>query len=355
MIESTVPEHAQKILDQWGKGNVSEVIRLAGDASNRTYYRVSLRESVGRGRFSAILMIRRAPEGFRGSEEKSAPSEILPPGDPFVLVDRFLKKNRIFVPEIYLEAEDGNVLIQEDLGEETLSDVFLRYPEREDVLREKALNLLLDFQSLRTEKEMDWVRKRPFSRDLYVWEFDHFLEYGIVDMPSEQESEIRREFRKISEMLSGTLPEVFLHRDYHSRNLMHTDEGKIALIDFQDMRVGSPLYDLASFLFDAYCPVRLPLFEKIVSDYEREARKMGIFPRSVTTQLFRSLLAHHAFQRNMKACGRFFYIDEVKKNPSYLESVPQTHQNMVFLTEWEPSLKPLWDRIKPFLKAAPHA
>ncbi|MCL5260001.1 MAG: phosphotransferase [Nitrospirae bacterium] len=355
MSELNVPEQAQKILDRWGKGRVLEVVRLAGDASNRTYFRVFLGDPGGSDRSSVILMVRKAPEGFRGSEEKSAPSEGQPPGDPFVLVAHFLQKNRIFVPSIYLEAEDGDVLIQEDLGAETLSDAFSLYPEKESVLREKAMNLLLDLQSLQTDNEMEWVRKRPFSRELYVWEFDHFLGYGVHGMPSGQESEIRIDFRKMSDTLSATLPEVFLHRDYHSRNLMLTDGQRIALIDFQDMRVGSPLYDLASFLFDAYSPVHPSMLEKIVVEYEKDARKLGILPRSLTTQSFREILAQHAFQRNMKACGRFFYINQVKGNPSYLPSVSRTHQNMTFLSEWEPSLKPLWNRVRPFLKVSPNA
>ncbi|AIA32039.1 aminoglycoside phosphotransferase family protein [Leptospirillum ferriphilum] len=355
MKETTVPEKVQKVLDHWSKGRIQDVVRLAGDASNRTYFRIFLSESPYLKKPSVILMIRNSPEGFRRSEEKSAPSEGQPEGDPFVLIDRFLHKNHIHVPSIYLDVDEGDILIQEDLGDITLSEAFSRNPEQEANLREKAISLLLDFQSLKCEKEMEWVRNRPFSRDLYVWEFDHFLEYGIQEMSPLQISEIRREFCKMSDTLSESLPEVFLHRDYHSRNIMYTEDNRMALIDFQDMRVGSPLYDVASFLFDAYSPVHPSLLEKIVVEYEKDARRMGLLPRSVTTHSFRSFLAQHAFQRNMKACGRFFYIDQVKGNPAYLPSVPKTHANMLFLSEWEPSLKPLWNQIKPHLKDSPRA
>ena len=355
MRETTVPERVQKILDHWGKGRALEIVRLAGDASNRTYFRIFLNGPLHSKRSTVILMVRNSPEGFRRSEEKSAPSESQPPGDPFVLIDRFLQKNHITVPSIYLDEDEGNVLIQEDLGDITLSEAFFRYPEKETVLREKAISLLLDLQSLKSGSEMEWVRNRPFSQDLYIWEFDHFLEYGIHEIPPDHLREIRKEFRKMSETLSESLPEVLLHRDYHSRNLMHTEDHRMALIDFQDMRVGSPLYDVASFLFDAYSPVQPSLLEKIIFEYEKDARKIGILPRSFTTHSFRNMLAQHAFQRNMKACGRFFYIDQVKGNPSYLSSVPKTHENMLFLSEWEPSLKPLWSRIKPILKDSTHA
>lgn len=352
---ASVPERAIDILKQWGKGKVSEIVPLTGDASNRSYFRVRLETSGMPERPTVILMVRRSPESFRGSEEQTAPSEGVPPGDPFVVIGRFLEKNRIPVPLILHHSSDGNILIQEDLGDETLSDAFVRYPDNEASLREKSVGLLLDLQSLRPDPDMEWIKKRPFSRELFGWEFDHFLEYGVNATTSSDVDTLRKSFSKMSETLAGSLPEALLHRDYHSRNLMLKKNGELTLIDFQDMRMGSPLYDLSSFLFDAYRPVAPGLLDKLLIDYEMEARKKEIVPRSVSSATLRTLLAQHAFQRNLKACGRFFYIDRVKGNPAYLASVPQTHQNLAFLAEWDSSLQSLWSMIRPLLKDPAHA
>ena len=49
----------------------------------------------------------------------------------------------------------------------------------------------------------------------------------------------------------------FTHRDFHSRNIMQLNDGELALIDFQDARLGSPIYDWASICFDSYVPIDL--------------------------------------------------------------------------------------------------
>lgn len=347
---ASVPDRAIDILKHWANDKVNGIEPLTGDASNRSYFRVRLKKAGKSDRQTVILMVRRAPEGFRGSEEKTAPSEGVSPGDPFVVIGKFLEKNRLPVPAIHYHSPDGDILIQEDLGDETLSDAFVRYPDNEVSLREKSVELLLDLQSLNPGPDMEWMRKRPFSRELYVWEFDHFLEYGVNATTPADIEVLKSSFSNMSEMLAGSLPGVLLHRDYHSRNLMLDEKGDLTLIDFQDMRIGSPLYDLSSFLFDAYRPVSPALLDKILFDYEKEARKRGIVPSSVSALTLRSLLATHAFQRNLKACGRFFYIDRVKGNPAYLASVPQTHKNLEFLAGWEPSLQSAWSLIRPLLK-----
>src|SRR4030095_5077750 len=56
-------------------------------------------------------------------------------------------------------------------------------------------------------------------------------------------------------------PQVFVHRDYHSRNLM-VDGSRIGIIDFQDALMGPATYDLASLLKDAY----IELDEAVVED-----------------------------------------------------------------------------------------
>ncbi|MHB1606583.1 MAG: aminoglycoside phosphotransferase family protein [Leptospirales bacterium] len=343
-------EDAMQVLLSWKESRDFKVIPLTGDASNRRYYRIVYDTFTPGFRKSVILMERNAPEGFKGSEEKSAPTEGTPPGDAFVEIGNFLRKKDFPVPEIFFGKEDGSVLVQEDLGDETLSVALQHYPEQEEELRSQSLDLLLRLQILSPENGAGWIRKRSFSSDLYLWEFDHFLDYGIREMKSPDVRAARSLFESESIELASSIPETLLHRDYHSRNLMRNAEGRLKVIDFQDMRVGSPLYDLASFLFDAYRPVPEPLLGALVDRYYHEGIKNGILPGALSPGTYRNLLARHAFQRNLKACGRFFYIDKVKGNPSYLESVPQTHRNLEFLSQWESSIRPLWQTVRSLLK-----
>lgn len=349
-LKGRFSDDAMQVLSSWKKKREFQVNPLTGDASNRRYYRILFNKTLSDPEERVILMERKAPEGFKGSEEKSAPTEGVPPGDAFVEIGNFLKKMNFPVPSIFFGTEDGSVLVQEDLGDETLFMALKKFPEQELALRNHAIALLLKLQGLSPEAEMDWIRKRLFSEDLYLWEFDHFLEYGAVGQGSLDIDNARVLFEKESIVLASRLPETLLHRDYHSRNLMKADDGRLIVIDFQDMRMGSPLYDLSSFLFDAYRPVPEPLLGELVARYYHEAVGEGVLPADLSYGDYRNLLARHAFQRNLKACGRFFYIDEVKGNPAYLESVPQTHRNLEFLSVWEPSIHPLWKVVKPLLK-----
>lgn len=341
----------ESFLTAWAKGLKYQVEPMTGDASNRRYFRIRFERPTQAGFSSVVLMERRAPEGFKASEEKTASFESVSPGDPFLVIRSFLEGRSLPVPAVHLGMEDGSLLILEDLGDETLAEALGRFPDEEPRLRKTAIDLLLEFQRQDPEPDAAWLKDRPFSEELYIWEFEHFLEFGSRAASGEEFDRVRGLFRKESIGLAKDLPEVLLHRDYHSRNLMMDGKGRLVMIDFQDMRVGSPLYDLASFLFDAYRPVPLTLLEELVDDYYERARMAGILPKSLTPAQYRNLLARHGFQRNLKACGRFFYIDVVKKNPAYLECVPQTHRNMDFLGSWEPSIDPLWEAVRPLLKA----
>ncbi len=342
---------AESFLTTWAKGRNFHVVPMTGDASNRRYFRIRFEGPWEAGSSSVVLMERRAPEGFKASEEKAAPFESASPGDPFLLIGSFLHGRGLPVPDVHHWNGDGSLLLLEDLGDETLAEALGREPSGEHRLRQTAIDLLLAFQRQDPEPDAAWLKDRRFSAELYLWEFEHFLEFGSREASGAEFDRVLRLFKEESAGLAKDLPEVLLHRDYHSRNLMKDGKGRLVMIDFQDMRIGSPLYDLASFLFDAYRPVPLPLLEELVDDYYERARKAGILPESLTPARYRNLLARHGFQRNLKACGRFFYIDVVKKNPAYLECVPQTHRNMDFLGNWEPSIALLWKAVRPLLKA----
>lgn len=165
---------------------------------------------------------------------------------------------------------------------------------------------------------------RSFDVPLLMWEFDHFLEYGIVarrgkPMCSDDWTAIRGEFEKISEHLAGQ-PRVFTHRDYHSRNLM-VDGLRLGVIDFQDALMGPATYDLASLLRDAYIALDEPLVDRLVSYYlDQLAEHRHVW---TNRDAFRRLFDLTSIQRNMKAAGRFVYIDRVKGNPKFLADIPR--------------------------------
>jgi len=198
---------------------------------------------------------------------------------------------------------------------------------------------------------------RSFDVPLYLWEFDHFLEYGIVarqgkPMCAEDSLLIREEFQKIAEWLAEQ-PIVFTHRDFHSRNLM-VDGDRLGVIDFQDALMGPVTYDLASLLRDSYIALDESLIDEMLAYYREKMFQVLPSSRHTAMQLndtntFRRLFDFSSIQRNLKAAGRFVYIDRVKGNPNFLASIPRTLNNVhANLTKY-PQLHLLLKHLSPYV------
>jgi len=349
MVDS---EHLRKILS--GALGYSaekiEIARLAGDASNRTYHRVSWKEN-GSAR-SLILMVMAAPEGFKASEEAVSGAPVQITELPFINIQRHLRACKVAVPEIvHYDAARGWMLL-EDLGDVTFAQEIQEKGAGNDaVLKgyyQKAIETLLTIQMEATVPSPAGciAHHRAFDQALLVWEFDHFIEYGIEarngkPIPRKQRDAIRAHFSDIALRLSS-LPQVFVHRDYHSRNLMiQTDPTGIAIrvIDFQDALMGPPQYDLASLLRDSYIDLPEPVIDDLIAYYlQRKEARSG---ERVPPEMFREYFDLVSIQRNLKAAGRFVYIDQVKKNPRFLQYVPATLRKVKRNLEKHRRLAPL--------------
>ena len=305
---------------------------LPGDASNRRYYRLHL---AGGSAPSLILMQLADPEGFKASEEAVSSSTKEVTELPFVNVLTHLSRLNIPVPDLHYFDEQAGLLYLEDFGDVTLAQACL---EKKNVDLEhvysKAIDLLVQIHLRATSpKNLSCLAfHREFDVSLLMWEFDHFLEYGIEArqgraIPEKAKHLIRVEFQKIAELMT-TQPHVFTHRDYHSRNLM-IDGDRLGVIDFQDALMGPATYDLASLLRDSYIELDEALIDRMIDRY-RDGMSAGLElsmqQKMLLTdrQEFRRLFDFTSIQRNLKVAGRFVYIDRVKSNPKFLADIPRT-------------------------------
>ncbi|MBI3804087.1 MAG: phosphotransferase [Nitrospirae bacterium] len=321
----------QKILKETLGFSVDKLIatRLTGDASNRSYYRLS--GLAGGSAPSLILMVLAEPEGFKASEEAVSGTGTPITELPFINIQRYLHARKVAVPEILFYDTARGWLFLEDLGDITLAETIQN--QDESVVRsyyQKAIDTLLDIHlETSTGGEGCIAHHRAFDPALFVWEFDHFIEYGIEarnngPIPEKRKKEIRAYFSDIALRLAS-LPQVFTHRDYHSRNLMVQPDpagARIRVIDFQDALMGPPQYDLASLLRDSYIDLPEASIDALVRYYlqQREARS----GEKTQEEMFREYFDLVSIQRNLKAAGRFVYIDRVKKNDRFLQYVPPT-------------------------------
>ncbi|HXV81134.1 MAG TPA: phosphotransferase, partial [Candidatus Binatia bacterium] len=211
---------------------------LAGDASTRRYYRAHL---TGADVPSSVIIMK-LPEGSvlpLSSEELAVFKEPLKEL-PFLNVHRFLGQIGVRVPRLYGQSLEEGLLFLEDLGDLVLWDRVQGLPPAEVLAwYQKAIDelLLLQIRGMQERDDSCIAFQQRFDFRLYMWEFDHFLEYGLEKRPATRinqssKQELRSVFAEISRRLDSQTP-CLNHRDYHSWNLM-IHGNAVAVIDFQD-------------------------------------------------------------------------------------------------------------------------
>ncbi|MBE2253745.1 MAG: phosphotransferase [Myxococcus sp.] len=309
------------------------VLKLKGDASNRSYYRV------GTPPESWVLMVM-PPDAAKKSEEASkgdAPTEL-----PFVNVHRYLTKLGVRVPQILRYDEPAGMMVLEDLTDETFEQAILK-GDKERWYR-KAVELLATLRA-RAEQQPDpscLAFTRAFDVDLYDWELHHFREWGLEawsgQKPSaEERAELDAIFQRIARQLAAA-PRGFTHRDYQSRNLM-VKNGELVVIDFQDALQGPRQYDLVALLRDSYVELDRPFVDAMLDAYlaafERETGER------IAPKPFKQFFDLLTVQRKLKDAGRFEFINRVKGNPGFLVSIPASLRYVKAALDAQPELNDL--------------
>ncbi len=330
-------------------GAVRDLHPLAGDASNRRYYRIGLRAGAPS---SLILMQLAEPEAFKQSEEAVSGASVAIDELPFTNVLAHLAAARLSVPTLHYYDREAGLLYLEDFGDLTLAEAArAATPDRRAALYRQAIDDLVAMQVRATTPANPRcvVFHRTFDVALLMWEFEHFLEYGVVarrgkPMCADDAIPVQQAFRHIAEQIAAQAP-VFVHRDYHSRNLM-VDGDRLGIIDFQDALMGPSTYDLASLLRDAYIALEEPLVDELIGYYLDRLAEHGRRPDPAA---YRRLFDLTSLQRNLKAAGRFVYIDRVKHNPKFLADIPRVLGYVRRNLEKYPELAPLRTHLSPYV------
>ncbi|MGH7873843.1 MAG: aminoglycoside phosphotransferase family protein, partial [Candidatus Binatia bacterium] len=256
---------------------------------------------------------------------KDAPKEL-----PFINVHRFLDRIGVGVPKLYAHWPADGVLFLEDLGDTSLWDRVQGTTEAQtfDWYR-KAIDELLKVQVHGTaaRDESCIAFQQRFDRKLYLWEFEHFIEWGLLKRPGVAiEDNTIVTLRKIFAGIAATLdqePPCLNHRDFHSWNLMIRDDA-VRVIDFQDALLAPAQYDLASLLNDRITDsvITADLEEALIDYYIK--RKSALDVDAIAPDSFGEIYRLSAIQRDLKVIGRFYYLDLVKGKPGYKQFIPPT-------------------------------
>ncbi len=300
---------------------------LAGDASSRRYYRA---QCDGPNCLPSVVIMELAGSSLPLSSDELAIFKEPPKELPFVNLHRFLSQLGVRIPALYGQWVEEGLLLLEDLGDLSLWDSVQALSPAEVIKwYEKALDqlLLIQISGTRARDDSCIAFKQRFDFRLYMWEFDHFLEYGLENgrekkISAGEKDLLTESFAAISHRLERQ-PPCLNHRDYHSWNLM-VHKGEVAVIDFQDALLAPPQYDLASLLNDRETDrVIQPDIEEHLFRYYLQKR-VEIGEERVNQDEFFEIYILSALQRDFKVVGRFHYLDSVKGKPGYKKYLPPT-------------------------------
>jgi aminoglycoside/choline kinase family phosphotransferase len=135
-------------------------------------------------------------------------------------------------------------------------------------------------------------------------------------------------------------PQVWVHRDYHSRNLLVTGENNPGIVDFQDAVLGPVTYDLVSLLRDCYIAWPRARVEDWAKGYHALALQSGI-PVGEDDALFLKWFDLMGVQRHLKASGIFARLYHRDGKPGYLPDIPRTLGYVFEVAARHPEIEPL--------------
>lgn len=300
---------------------------LAGDASSRRYYRARIQ---GPAAPPSAIVMELAGSVLPLSSEELAIFEKPPEELPFLNLHRFFSRLGVRVPALYGAWAEEGVLLLEDLGDRSLWDTVQSLPAAEIATwYQKAIEqlLLIQIEGTRQRSEDCMAFRQRFDQRLYMWEFEHFMEYGFENAARTPISKTEREllmsaFGQIARRLDSQTP-YLNHRDFHSWNLM-VHQGEVAVIDFQDALLAPLQYDLASLLNDRHTDqIISPDLEASLIRYYVE-RFEALSGTRLRRDEFFEIYVLSALQRDFKVVGRFRYLQTVKGKPGYAGYIPAT-------------------------------
>jgi aminoglycoside/choline kinase family phosphotransferase len=288
---------------------------LQGDASDRSYFRISQRNSEG-------LLRNKSQKNLQSLIVMQLEKPVLEMEIDFIRILKFLRDLDLPAPELFYYDVPKGLLFLEDCGTMTLKDHLHEFPQDKTRFYRQAIELLVRMQNQATGSIDSTcpAYHRKFDVKKLMWELSFMLDYYVDEFcGSPLESSARKELREVFIPLCESLAAekvCFTHRDYHSRNLM-CDQGHLILIDFQDARMGPCQYDLVSLLKDSYVKIEDALVEELIDYYILLKEKEE--GQKVDRERFREIFDKMSIQRNLKAVGTFAY-QSVKKNNNRYES-----------------------------------
>ncbi len=259
------------------------------------------------------------------------------PLDAFIKVDLLLDKAGLNVPKILEKNVVEGFLLLNDLGNATyLAEL---NEATADLLYRDATHALVQMQLASKPDVLPNYDEALLQRELDLfpeWYLKKHLKSELTDL---QNNQIKQAFDLI---IQNNLAQakVYVHRDYHSRNLMVTEENNPGVIDFQDAVYGPITYDAASLWRDAYIAWPEERVIDWVIKFWEEGRKSDLPMPNDFGQFYRDF-EWMGLQRHLKVLGIFARLFHRDGKDGYLKDIPLVLEYAIATANRYIELKPL--------------
>ena len=312
-----------EVLKEWtgrvlGAG-AFDIRTASADASFRRYFRVT------QGQRRLIVMDAPPDQGGMHS---------------YVSIARHFHALGLNVPEVLEQDHERGFLLITDLGEQLyLGSLNEQTVER---LYGDALGALIVLQagtSATADKFLPDYDEALLLREMEIFREWYLGRHLGLRLSAGQKRVLDEVFAQLARSALAQ-PRVWVHRDYHSRNLMVTRLNNPGILDFQDAVLGPVTYDLVSLLRDCYIAWPRERVEDWVKGYHELALQSGI-PAGEDDAGFLRWFDLMGVQRHLKASGIFARLNHRDGKPGYLADIPRTLGYVHEVSARYPELQPL--------------
>ncbi len=248
---------------------------------------------------------------------------------------QFLQDIGVTVPKVIYDNPLTKTILMEDAGENSLLALSKNKSHRQLI---RLYHLILDAvhvmhdNAAKKKSSLSTIElSSPFDRSLYEWEHNLFSDHFLKDRMYISNTIIKKclnEMKPLADILLCE-PQTLVHRDFQSTNIIFK-EGRPYFIDFQGMRIGSAVYDIASLVADPYVSLSLDDQHKLVEYYAKISGR--------NTNDFFAVFNYAVIQRLIQAIGAISRLGARPETASFNEHL---YQAVVMLAKYMDNIKGL--------------
>lgn len=305
-------QQMQQWLSQFVTENDYQLTPASSDASFRRYFRLSQQDG-----HSYIVMD--APPQQEDSET-------------FIKVATLLEQHGINVPHIYQQNLQQGYLLLSDLGSAPYLSQLT--PDSADKLYKQAIDSLISLQLIPNADHYLPAYDTKLLQDELQLFSDWFLQRHLQLAPP---AHLEPLFTLLTQNALSQ-PQVLVHRDFHSRNLMYQPHQPPGIIDFQDAVMGAISYDLVSLLRDVYIQWPEQQQTQWIDYYIQQAKQHGLLS-AAQAEMFPRWFDLMGLQRHLKILGIFCRLNYRDNKSNYMNDLALTLQYVYHVCQRYPELE----------------